>query len=674
MSLFGRADPQRKAMLARVKNPALQARPLMLLMAVIAITALPHFFRLPVTISALIGGALGIKLLMLWRGRMAANRLLLLTLTLGTAALVFVHYGTFSGHEAGSALLLGMLALKLLEAKNYRDAMIASFLAYFLTAVNFLFTQSIPTAVWMPIQVALITFCLISMNQIKYHAPLRFRAKLAVRAVLYALPMMLVMFVLFPRIPGPLWGIPKPSNTPRTGFSDSMSPGQFAELAQSGEVAFRVKFAGQPPPQAQLYWRGLTLWHYDGLTWNQGKRVASSAAAFAPQKAAQLDYTVTLEPHQNTTLFSLDMPVSYQHAKNLDRNYQLSAERPVTQVYQYQVKSQLDYVINPVLEPFEWRKGLQLPADYNPRTRALGQRWRASASSQQEIVNRALNFFHNQDFYYTLKPPPLGKHKADDFLFNTRRGFCEYYSNAFVILMRAAGVPARIVVGYMGGETNPINQNLSVRQSDAHAWAEVWLPQRGWVRVDPTAAVAPERIEENLNAALGDAERADIAFVSRPSLLKGVINLWDAANNSWNQWVLGYGPKFQKAFLARLGLETVTSFIIAMLVLLGIVLAVVSYSLLRPARRDKLSAAQVLFQRFCQRMGRAGLPRHPHETATAYATRLAQQLPDQQRELIAIAETYNCLQYRGESAQLLAQFKAQLASFRAVRPAVTVNK
>lgn len=654
MSLF--SD---KPALAAVKNPALSASHLILLMLIIIVSSTAHFLRMPIILSAVVGSALALKLLMLWRGRIAASRILLLLFTIGVTALVYVNYGTINGHEAGSALLVGMLGLKLLEAKNHRDAMICLFLTYFLTAVNFLFTQSITTAAWMLCQVTLITFCLISLNQTQFHSPWQYRAKFALKTVLQAIPIMAVMFVLFPRIPGPLWGIPKPSNSATTGFSDSMSPGMFSDLAKSPSVAFRVKFEGDIPLQQQLYWRGLVLWHYDGFTWNKGQSVDSNAPAFEKQ-GDSIDYTVTLEPHKKKTLFTLDMPGSFKQADRLDRNYQLSAKRAVTQVSQYQVSSYATYRINPQLEPFEWRKGLQLPDDYNPRTRALGRQWKQDLSDAEAVVNKALQHFNQENFYYTLRPPPLGKNKADDFLFNTRKGFCEYYANAFVLLMRAADIPARVVVGYMGGERNPINNNLTVRQSDAHAWAEVWLSGRGWVRIDPTAAVAPSRIEQNLDAALPEEDRSALPFVSKSSSLKGLINLWDAIDNGWNQWVLGYNPEFQRKFLARFGLQDFMHFTYAMIVLIGIALAVFSYWMLRPLSRVKLSPAQKLYKRFCKRMARKGYDKHPHETASDYAKRLSQHMPEHKKQLMGIAYSYNRLRYQQGSVALLEQFKGQI--------------
>ena len=660
MSLFNH-----KPALEAVKNPALGPKHLILLTLVIIVASTAHFLRMPLVLSTLIISALALKVLMLWRGRIAANRLMLLLFTIAVTALVFIHYGTINGHEAGSALLVGMLGLKLLEAKNHRDGMICLFLTYFLTGVNFLFTQSIATAAWMFCQVTLITFCLITLSQTQYPSAWQFRAKLAIKTVLQGVPIMLVLFLLFPRIPGPLWGIPKPNNSATTGFSDTMSPGQFSDLAKSASIAFRVKFEGEIPKQKQLYWRGLVLWHYDGFTWSKGKSVPSYASAFEKQ-GESIDYTVTLEPHKKKTLFSLDMPADFKNAYILDRNFQLSAKRAVTQVIQYQASSYMNYTINAQLEAFEWRKGLQLPRDYNPQTIALGKRWRQELGEAEAVVDKALQYFNQEQFYYTLRPPPLGKHKADDFLFNTRKGFCEYYANAFVVLMRAADIPARVVVGYMGGERNPINNNLTIRQSDAHAWAEVWLSGRGWVRIDPTAAVAPSRIEENLDAALPEEDRSALPFFSKASPLKGLVNLWDAIDNGWNQWVLGYNPEFQRKFLARFGLKDFIQFTYTMIGLIGIALALFSFWMLRPLNKIQLTAAQKMFMQFCQRMARKGYARYSYETASDYIERLIQVMPQQERQLLEIARSYNRLRYEQESRDRLEQFKKLVEGFKPV--------
>lgn len=641
------------------KNPELQAKPLMILMAVIAISAIPHFLRISPVLSGLIIGAFALKFLLLRYGRMATNKALLIIMTVCITLLVVMNYGTINGHEAGSALLLGMLSLKLLEARTYRDAMVSTFIAYFLCAVNFLFTQSIPTAAWMLVQVVLLTYCLISINQIRFNTPAQYRRRFAFKAVAQAIPLMIIMFILFPRIPGPLWGIPKPTNQSTTGFSEDMSPGKFSELAQSGAVAFRVNFDSNIPPQPLLYWRALTLWHYDGLTWNKRKSVPSQAAPFE-YNGDPVNYTVTLEPHNNKSLFALDMPTQFKNADKLDRNYQLSSKREITKVTQYSVTSYLNYTINPKLEPFEWRKGLQLPKGFNPKTIALGKQWRSELGNAEAVVKHALQFFHQEQFYYTLQPPPIGRNKADDFLFNTRKGFCEYYSNAFVILMRAADIPARVVVGYMGGEANPLNGNLTVRQSDAHAWAEVWLPQQGWVRVDPTAAVAPERVEQNLDAALPDEERVLVPFTAKTSVLKNLVNLWDAADSRWNEWVLGYGPEFQKQFLRRFGLQNFMHFTYAMMALLAIFIAIFSFFMFKPPKATKLSDAQKLYRKFCKRMARKGHAREQHETATDYIVRLSHYYPERTSQFKSIAESYNRLQYQGMSPALYQQLKTQI--------------
>lgn len=629
------------------------------------LTALPHFWRIPLELTLLTGGVLLVKLLMLRNGKLWRNRLVLVVVMIGALVIVLMNYGTVSGRDAGSALLVGMLMLKLTESTTHRDGMICVFLAYFLAAINFLFTQSIPTAAWMFVQVGLITYCLITLNQSGLKVPSRLKARLAFKALLQAIPIMLLMFVLFPRIPGPLWGIPKNSASAKTGFSDTMSPGNFASLAQSGAVAFRVAFEDEVPTKQELYWRGLVFWYYDGRTWHKGQSVESRAEPFQYFKPP-VKYTVTLEPHNEKVLFALDTPWRFKNAANLDRNYQLFAKNDITQVYQYQVESYPAYIINERLEPFEWRQGLQLPEGYNPRTVALGERWRKELGSPVKVAQKALDYFNREAFFYTLQPPLLGFHTTDDFLFNSRRGFCEHYSSAFVTLMRAAGVPARVVVGYQGGEVNPLNNVLTVRQSDAHAWAEIWLAERGWVRVDPTAAVAPERVEQGIEAALPATDT--LPLLSRESFLKGVINLWDALDNSWNQWVLGYGPETQRQFLEKFGLHGYMQFTWAMLGLVGLALLVTVMFILRPVKGAPLTKAQKLYMRYCRRLGRLSAPIQSHETAQSYARRLAQHWPEHAQALRNIANSYNQIRYQGETEALLKQLEQQIKALKPGRP------
>lgn len=622
----------------------LQAKPFMWLMLAILLTSLVHFSRFPLVLSLLIIAAMALKVYLLAKEQLQMPKSILLLLTIVIGAIILLYYGTFAGHEAGSALLVGMLALKLLESTTTRDAIICVFLAYFLAAVNFLFSQDIPTALWMMAQVLLITYCLISISQQELELTPKHNMQTALKLTLSALPIMLILFVLFPRIPGPLWGIPKAEGTSQTGFSDSMTFGKFSELVQSSAVAFRVDFKGHEVQRDSLYWRALTLDYYDGEEWTQGFRSPNTLAAKLPQQP-KIDYSITLEPHQKKILFTLDMPLNIDSGATINHLLEASAKDPVNQVSKYSASSALSSKIEQQLKTWQHNLYLQLPAALNPQTIELGKKWQRKLKHEAAIINAALDMFRQQNFHYTLRPLPLGKHKADDFLFVTKKGFCEHYAASFVLLMRAAGIPARVVVGYQGGEVNPLNKILTVRQSDAHAWSEIYSQEHGaWIRIDPTAAVSPLRIEQSLGEVLAPTE--PLAFFTRPgNMAKNFLNMLDAIDNGWNQWVLAYGPQLQQSFLENFGLKTITHFVLAMLFLVAIFLSIMLYFMLRGTAIIKPTLEQKIYRRWLKKMQKHGYKYQPHYSATEFATIVAAKLPAEKATLFAIARAYNKLRY-----------------------------
>ncbi|MGM0564493.1 MAG: transglutaminase TgpA family protein [Pseudomonadota bacterium] len=631
-------------------------------------TALPHFFRLPPPLLAVIAGALTLRGLLLWRGKLDYPRWLLWLLVVASTGLVLMFYASINGREPGSALLIAMLALKLCESKTYRDGMISLFLAYFVAAINFLFTQNIPTALWMLVQVVLITYALITLQRVGAPAvPARQRLRTASVVVVQALPLMLILFLLFPRIPGPLWGLPSETESAQTGFSDSMSPGSFAQLALSGAVAFRVRFDDEPPKPDKLYWRGRVLWEYDGRTW-RGRELARQRAPVFRYRGDEVSYQVTLEPHSEKSVFGLDMPGKFDNVDRYDADYQLSMRRDVSQVMRYSVTSYPEYQINAELPPDQRRLGLGLPRNGNPQARQLGERLRREHGGDHQAIGEALlRRFREQAYFYTLQPPLLGRDGVDDFLFESRRGFCEHYASAFTFVMRAAGVPARVVVGYLGGEMNPYDNFMTVRQSDAHAWAEIWLEGEGWVRVDPTGAVAPSRIEEGVESSLSEGD--ELPFQRRRGgPLKSLVDAWDAVDNAWNQWVLGYGPEVQRQFLSRFGLGSLADFVIAMVVGFTVIMGLVALWILRPGlRRRPATIAEREYRRFCRAMARQGLARRDHEGAESYTSRLAEALPGDRRLLLALGKSYSRLLYREYDEALAERFVEASRRARKIR-------
>ena len=607
---------------------------------------LPLLMHLPQWLSGLC------LLLILWYGLLVWRKtelsqyprrgLLILVAMAGTLA-IGAHFQTFFGRSPGVALLALLLQLKLLESRNRHDGFVTILLACFLLMSQFFYAQDMLSGAFMLIGAGLITTTLSLLDHPR-QTPLS-SLRLSGRLLLHAVPFMLLMFLLFPRIESPLWALPSDAFSGITGLNDTMSPGGISRLSQSEAIAFRARFngtlEGRAPPQQLLYWRGPVLTDFDGRTWRTSPvsgRVSPRMKLPAAVPPQIVDYTVTLEPHNHTWLFALEWPVTLPHPveAELTLDFQLWAKKPVQGRIRYDIRSTVQTLpvgrdeLRPLLED-----ALKLPADFNPRTHKLAAQWRKEAEHNDEaIIQRMLNYLHTEKFYYTLRPPQLGEDSVDDFLFNTRRGFCEHYASAFVFLMRAAGIPARVVTGYQGGEINPNDGTLIVRQSDAHAWAEVWLQGKGWQRMDPTAAVAPARIERGLVEALPSGEPVPLLSRSQLAWLHPLRLHWEAISNTWNQWVIGYNPQRQRSFLASLGLPSVDLKSLAALFsgLCGFLLLAYTLWALRQHRQTR-DPLRVLWDKFSGKMARHGLARHAWEGPADYARRISSALehaPDKQ--------------------------------------------
>jgi transglutaminase-like putative cysteine protease len=458
---------------------------------------------------------------------------------------------------------------------------------------------------------------------------------------------MVVLFVLFPRIQGPLWGLPQSTFSGSSGLSDTMSPGSLSELSLSDAVAFRIQFEQLPDKPSRLYWRGPILWDFDGRTWS----TASSGRSLPPPDMQALTqpmkYTVTLEPHHQRWMFGMDLPVTVPADATLNHDYQLLSKQPITSRVRYDLASVAAYRLDSALSPADRQRALRIPIESNPRAVTLARSWVANNQDPHAIVAQALVFFRTQPFFYTLVPPLLGAQPVDEFLYETRRGFCEHYASSFVFLMRAAGLPARVVTGYLGGEINSLGDYMIVRQSDAHAWAEVWLPDEGWLRIDPTGAVSPARIEAGIAAALPAGEPLPMLVRLDLEWLRDSRFAWDALANSWNQWVLGYTPDRQSRLLQSMGFGRTSwqDLVIVLMTCCTLVLSVVAAIALRNRPKEKFYPSKRHWERFCRLMGRRGLPRLTHEGPMSYGLRLQARFPEQASDLQKITGLYASLRY-----------------------------
>jgi transglutaminase-like putative cysteine protease len=590
--------------------------------------------------------------------------LILLPITVMAGLGVALTYRGIFGRDASVALLAIMLSLKLMETKTPRDYILAIFSGFFLTITAFLFNQSLLVGAFILLPTICFTATLIGVSHPNGDLDWRFQAKLAGSLLAQATPLMLVLFFLFPRIPGPLWGVPKDAYSSMTGLSDSMRPGNISKLTLSGAIAFRVEFKGKMPLQNQLYWRGPVLWHYVDGEWLMNGQEPNTSRETLLVQGAPIIYSVTLEPHNRNWLLMLDMPSTLPPEANVTHDLQVLSPAPVRTRMRYEGSSNLNYILAENLNDQDRRLALQIPDDKNPRSISLAKQW--ASQKPEAIVQSALTMFRQESFVYTLSPPILGLNPIDDFLFNTRRGFCEHYASSFVYLMRAAGVPARVVTGYQGGDVNPVGNYLIVRQSDAHAWAEVWLQGRGWVRVDPTAAVAPSRIESGIATALPEGDVLPLMSRRDYPLLRKIYLNWDALNNGWNQYVLGYNQERQMNLLSRLTGSQVSwqDLAIAMMACVGAAGLAISYFLLR-GKRIKIDPLQRLYAEFLRKLEGAGLKRYSHEGPLDFSKRAVKRLPTKAGEIEEITDLYADLRYRSNTSVLaFAHFKRLVRTFK----------
>ena len=636
----------------------------------IQLVAMPFYWRIPVpVIISVVIFTLWVSLIALGQTRQPGRfiRIMLLVITL---AIMVVSYGTLLGRDAGTGFLILLSFLKLFEMNSKRDLYIVVYLNYFIIASNFFHTQSPWVAVYVFAVVIYLTSLLIHFSDLLTTISWQQRLRIAARMIVQATPLMLILFLLFPRIPGPLWGLPKDATTAVTGLSNDMSPGTMSSLIQSDEVAFRVRFEGRAPPHQSMYWRGPVFSQYDGQTWTAGfqSKKAQPNLRLSDNDAARISYTVTIEPHQRDWLFALEYPVNLQGTEyRLNREMQLFNNKKITSVSQYSLVSD-SLAVNAGLFPIERRRNLQLPDQLNPQTIAMAQQWLAESNNDpREVMNRALLFFRNQPFVYTLNPPILGNDAMDDFLFESQRGFCEHYSSAFVYLMRAVGIPARVVTGYQGGEKNPLDDYIIVRQSNAHAWAEVWIEESGWVRVDPTAAVSPDRIESGIQNAGVEQELLPAILISENVWLTRARYQWDSFNNAWNEWVVGFDQRQQRKLFSQLGMQQtdwqnlVTWLVVGML----IVGAIVAWWVIRLGSGRHKDAIRQSYEKFCDKLARADSRRLINEGPQEYYDRVRHRLlPACASTAETILQQYLRIRYGGDqSRQSIRMFQRSVKEF-----------
>ncbi len=661
------------------------ARTYSLLAPVLFIILIPHLISAPFIISLyiiIISAWFFLHTLGVLSLPGAIIRFILMLLAL---LILLSQYGFFFSQQAFISLLSIMLCLKLLEIKNSQDKrniFLILFLSYFVLTTHFLYSQSIFFALFAFLNSIILTLMLISFNR-KTQANLSYKDNISLISHLFikALPIAIMLFIFFPRIPGPLWSLPDNSSAGTTGLSDKMYPGSVSSLVDSNEVAFRVVFHNSVPRAEKLYWRGPVLSETDGFLWSQKTPIALKKAFddVVRQGHNPVSYTITLEAHQQKWLFSLEMPQKIQadtiKGFYLSEDMQLLNPNNIQQLTQYHITSVTDFFLDQVTED-ELQRALYLPVGSNPLTYQLGQLWQAQIKDPKKIIHQGLNYFKNQPFYYTKKPDLMIDNPSDQFLFDKRRGFCEHYASSFVLLMRAAGIPARVVTGYQGIEKNDIGNYYVVRQANAHAWAEVWIKDSGWLRVDPTAVIPAARIEADIYQ--NYLERLSFSTLNLPDLsrltaqqkttlynfYKQIKQAIDNIQYSWNNWVLGYDTHKQNLLLKLLGLNTHWQTLIILLIssLFFLVLIFQLYSLYQ--QHKKIDKVYHYYTIFIAKLNRAGMSLSSSTGPEAIKQQAMNKLPEKGLLIENIMNNYIQIRYcKNANAELTQLFIRAVKNF-----------
>jgi len=607
-----------------------------------------------------------------YRLRFAIFKLMLAAVAL---LIIFVSYNSLKGIEPAVSLLVVLISLKVLEAHTAREFQVMVLMGWVLCLCGFFLSQDFAAALCLLTAFALLLVALIQFHRAAspgaFWPPLRTACKLLAQAA----PLIVLLFVFFPRIGTGFRFEFRDLRAAGTGFSDRLSPGSIALLANSSGIAFRAEFPGSNTrPTGPMYWRGAVMWHCDGMEWRAPYAPASiSRAPNQSPSGNTIRQRITLAPHGARWMFALDRPFEIPRSAMLVRGDYIRSVQPIRKTRRYEVVSSPEVTRND-LTPYERKEALELPASISPAVRELAQSWVAQNSNSRAIINSALQFFRTQGFRYSLSPGEYKKNDLEQFLFHRRVGFCEHYAASFATLMRLAGIPARVVVGYLGGEYNDLGDFFLVRQADTHAWCEVWLPESGWTRVDPTNVVAPGRASLDLNSFLdgriasGQMEPRRSAFIARlarSAIFTNIRLAWETLNYQWDTRLLGFDADVQDVLLSSIGIaKHGPYFLIVEVLAIAVVMLVIYFGWMQFGTRSRVNRVKVLYERFCRKIASLGAQRHPWEGPSDFSMRAAQLLPHESEQIRQISNTYISLRYAPEpDAIMLDRFAKEVSAF-----------
>ncbi len=611
-------------------NPAHNKEILIFLLSSLGLIVLPHVTHLHWGVFGFFCLLLAWRFICIWKpDRLPSFPIILLLIVCGMAILYIQHRGIL-GRDGGTSLFVIALGLKLMEIKSERDLYLINYLAFIVAASQFLYEQSILMAAYILFVCCLLLATLVFINS--YVSNTTVALKKAAVIIVQAIPMAIVVFILFPRVEAPKWLMFNDKPQTKMGLSDTMEPGSISDLGMSDELVFRVKFAGAIPPAKQRYWRGPVMTQTDGRKWTQARDLSYQAYLDKPTFSGKAyQYTLLMEPQEKDWVFALDMPAEYSKPLGQNANYQLLTSDGLDKRTEFKLTSYPTYNTGYITKT-EYQHARQLPSAPSDKIKQLVIQLHGFDSAPDVFINQLLNHFRKEDFHYTLTPPLMEQNPIETFLFETRSGFCSHYASAFVYLMRVADIPARVVTGYQGGELNAVGNFLEIKQADAHAWAEVWLDKQGWVRVDPTAAIAPERIEKNID--INRLVPGGLISYAAPNTGQGAFNLlnkarqlWSHVDYNWQRWVINYNNANQASFLSSFGIEDFKTMVYWMMTIVGVITAMLSLLLFHQKPRTS-DPVLIAYNRFLKKVAKAGLTKSTGEGARDFAERIKPKLPE----------------------------------------------
>ncbi len=646
----------------------MKKQPLIFLLLSIGLITLPHSQHLSLPLFAFFSFLWCWRFIAIWKPEWLPNRLIIFLLSACAIVLLYSQYHSLLGRDAGTALFVSALGLKLLEIKSPRDILLCVYLAFIVAATQFLYQQSILMAVYTLFVCCTLLSTLISINS-KNPQTLA-SLKMAAIIIAQALPVAIVIFIFFPRIEAPRWLLFADKHQAMSGLSDTLEPGAISSLGMSDELAFRVKFKGDLPPPRLRYWRGPVFSYTDGQRWQASKnKFFKKSMDKLRFQGKAYQYTLLMEPQNHHWVYALDMPAKFSNRLIRNSFYQMITRNAPEERAEYQITSYPQYNTGYITKS-ERRDNLQLPKTPSVKITRLVKQLGGFDKQPEIFIAHIFNHFRTENFHYTLMPPLMEENPIETFLLATRHGFCSHYATAFVYLMRVAGIPARVVSGYQGGKLNEIGGFLEIRQANAHAWTEVWLKNKGWVRFDPTTAIAPERIEQDVNIEQQIASGAvnfTPVILSNHSLnwLKHAHQLWNSLDYNWQHWVINYNNNNQSKLFETLGIQDIKTLIYWLLISIGGLSAILSLYVLK-RHQTKTDPAVLLYQHFCKKLAkRNNLQIKTGEGPRSFAARMKATYPHRSQEINVLTDLFIKIRYQPDSDRNdLKQLQKRLKRFK----------